>query len=57
MHISNKEREAVYKTIHARRDVRGEFTDTPIDEQVLGRILGTIGRSLTTRPVTSCRRP
>ncbi len=39
MKISDVERDAVYKTIFARRDVRGQFTNTPIPEDVLTRIL------------------
>ncbi|MCP4323712.1 MAG: 5,6-dimethylbenzimidazole synthase [Psychromonas sp.] len=39
MKISNVERDAVYKTIFARRDVRGQFTDEIIEEDVLKRIL------------------
>jgi len=33
------EREALYKTIFARRDVRGQFTNDPIAADVLSRIL------------------
>jgi len=39
MLITEQERDAVYKTIFSRRDVRGQFTNQPIDEEVLGRIL------------------
>lgn len=37
--ISEQERDAVYKTIHSRRDTRGEFLPDPVDEAVLARIL------------------
>ena len=37
--ISSKERDAVYKTIFSRRDVRREFLSTPISEDVLKRVL------------------
>ena len=33
------ERAAVYKCIFARRDVRGEFLDTPVPDDVLARLL------------------
>ncbi len=39
MQISQSERDAVYKTIFARRDVRGEFLPDPIPDEVLQRIL------------------
>jgi len=39
MKINNAERDAVYKTIFARRDVRGQFTEKNIEEDVLRRIL------------------
>jgi 5,6-dimethylbenzimidazole synthase len=39
MIISEEERSAVYKTIFCRRDVRGEFTRQPIDEEILLRVL------------------
>lgn len=39
MLISEEERDAVYKTIFARRDVRGEFKPDAIDEDALKRIL------------------
>ncbi len=36
----NKEhKEGLYKAIYARRDIRGQFTDKPIPEQTLSRIL------------------
>lgn len=37
--ISQAERDALYKTIYLRRDTRSEFTDEPICEKVLHRIL------------------
>lgn len=37
--ITEAERNAVYKTIYSRRDVRGQFESTPIPEDVLNRIL------------------
>ena len=39
MHISEVERQAVYKTIFNRRDVRGEFTKEPVEQETLARIL------------------
>jgi len=39
MKITQEERDAVYKTIFARRDVRKEFIDKPIPDDVLERIL------------------
>lgn len=39
MKITDSEREAVYKTIFNRRDVRGEFKADPIPDEVLKRIL------------------
>lgn len=39
MHFTETEREAVYKAIHNRRDVRGQFLPDPIPEEVLSRIL------------------
>ncbi|WP_040730479.1 5,6-dimethylbenzimidazole synthase [Thiocapsa marina] len=39
MQISQSERDAVYKAIFARRDVRGEFLPDPIPDEVLQRIL------------------
>jgi len=39
MNISQDERNAVYKTIFSRRDVRNEFLADPIPEDVLTRIL------------------
>ncbi|MCW8335447.1 5,6-dimethylbenzimidazole synthase [Vibrio sp. SCSIO 43135] len=40
MHISEQERDALYKVIHSRRDVRKDFLSTPIPDDVLARILG-----------------
>jgi len=37
--FSEDEREAVYKTIFSRRDVRGQFKPDPIPDDVLARIL------------------
>jgi 5,6-dimethylbenzimidazole synthase len=34
-----EEQNALYKTIFSRRDVRGQFTDQPVSEDVLSRIL------------------
>ncbi len=39
MKITEDEREAVYKTIFARRDVRGEFKSDAISDEVLMRVL------------------
>ncbi|WP_019614432.1 5,6-dimethylbenzimidazole synthase [Psychromonas ossibalaenae] len=39
MKISQDERDAVYKTIFSRRDVRGQFLADPVPEEVLKRIL------------------
>jgi 5,6-dimethylbenzimidazole synthase len=39
MQITNEERDAVYKTIYARRDVRGEYKPDDIPEEVLMRVL------------------
>ncbi len=39
MNISTAERDALYKIIHARRDVRGQFLPDPVSEDVLTRIL------------------
>jgi 5,6-dimethylbenzimidazole synthase len=38
-HISASEREAFYKTVYTRRDVRREFLSKPIPDEVLSRIL------------------
>ena len=37
--FSDNEREAVYRAIHTRRDVRGQFRPDPISEEVLYRLL------------------
>ncbi|MCY4044933.1 MAG: 5,6-dimethylbenzimidazole synthase [Cellvibrionales bacterium] len=37
--ITGQEREAVYKTIYSRRDVRSQFIARPIEDDVLMRIL------------------
>ena len=37
--ITSEEKNAVYKTIFNRRDVRGEFTDEPVDDETLMRLL------------------
>lgn len=39
MHINKTERDAVYKTIFSRRDVRGQFLPDDIEHDVLMRIL------------------
>lgn len=39
MKITKNERDAVYKTIFSRRDVRGEFESEPIPDEVLKRVL------------------
>lgn len=39
MHISQEERDALYKVIFSRRDVRRDFLPDPIPEEVLERIL------------------
>ncbi len=39
MKITKDERDAVYKTIFSRRDVRGEFKSEPIPDEVLKRVL------------------
>ncbi len=39
MIITPEERDAVYKTIFSRRDVRGEFQSDPIPDDVLRRVL------------------
>jgi 5,6-dimethylbenzimidazole synthase len=39
MNFSETERDAVYKAIHTRRDVRGQFLPTPISQETLSRIL------------------
>jgi 5,6-dimethylbenzimidazole synthase len=37
--ITDRERDAVYKTIYSRRDIRQEFKAAPIPDDVLARIL------------------
>ncbi len=37
--FAQQERDALYKTIFNRRDVRGQFNNTPIADEVLARIL------------------
>lgn len=39
MFFSEQERDAVYKAIFTRRDVRGQFKPDPVPDQVLARIL------------------
>lgn len=39
MKINDAERDALYKVIHSRRDVRNDFTQEPIPEDILQRIL------------------
>ena len=39
MNINNAERDALYKVIFSRRDVRKDFLPTPIPDDVLARIL------------------
>jgi len=39
MRITEKERDAVYKTIFSRRDVRSDFTKQQVDDDVIKRIL------------------
>lgn len=38
--FSGAERDAVYRAIHERRDVRGQFLPDPIPDEVLMRLLG-----------------
>ena len=38
-HFDAAERDAVYRAIHTRRDVRGEFLPDPIPDEVLARVL------------------
>jgi 5,6-dimethylbenzimidazole synthase len=45
MHISATERDAVYRTIALRRDVRGEYTGEPVPEDALRRILAAAHQS------------
>ncbi len=37
--FSSAERDAVYRSIHTRRDVRGEFLPNPIPDEMLARVL------------------
>lgn len=37
--FSDPERQALYKTIYARRDVRGQFTPEPVTAEMLSRVL------------------
>lgn len=37
--FSDAEREALYKTVFTRRDVRGQFTSDPVPKDVLSRVL------------------
>jgi 5,6-dimethylbenzimidazole synthase len=37
--FSNEEKRGVYRAIHERRDVRGQFLPDPVPAEVLGRIL------------------
>lgn len=37
--FSGPEREALYRTIYSRRDVRGQFTDEPITPEMLSRVM------------------
>lgn len=39
MNINNEERNALYKVIFSRRDVRKDFIDKPIPDEILERIL------------------
>ncbi|WP_208019681.1 5,6-dimethylbenzimidazole synthase [Candidatus Chlorobium masyuteum] len=39
MTISEQEREALYKVIYNRRDVRGQFLANPVPEEVISRLL------------------
>ncbi len=39
MTISAVEREALYKVMYSRRDVRGQYVDTPVQDEVLARVL------------------
>lgn len=39
MTISEQERDALYKVIYSRRDVRSEFLPDPVPEEVIGRLL------------------
>jgi 5,6-dimethylbenzimidazole synthase len=37
--FSEPERQALYRTIYSRRDVRGQFTDEPITPEMLSRVM------------------
>ena len=37
--ISEVEREALYKVIYSRRDVRGQFLADPVPDEVISRLL------------------
>lgn len=37
--ITEAEREALYKVIYSRRDVRGQFLSDPVPDEVIGRLL------------------
>jgi len=51
--FSPTERDAVYRCIHTRRDVRGQFLPDPIPDEVLA----ASSRRPTTRPASaSCSR-
>ena len=39
MKITSTERDALYKVIYSRRDVRGQFLSDPVPEDVLARVL------------------
>jgi len=39
MNISEAERDALYKVIYSRRDVRGQFVADPVPDEVLQRVL------------------
>nr|WP_040433404.1 5,6-dimethylbenzimidazole synthase [Chlorobium ferrooxidans] len=39
MTISEQERDALYKVIYSRRDVRGQFLANPVPEEVIARLL------------------
>ncbi|MEM9400363.1 MAG: 5,6-dimethylbenzimidazole synthase [Verrucomicrobiota bacterium] len=39
MHISETEKEAIYKTIFSRRDIRSEFLPDMVPDEILNRIL------------------
>src|SRR5258708_23894838 len=43
--VCSAERDAVYKCIYNRRDVRGQFLPNPIPDQVLARLLNAAHRA------------